>query len=48
MPMTAVTKDFDALTLTATAELAAGAERVWELWTSSLAPLTNLERVVRR
>jgi uncharacterized protein YndB with AHSA1/START domain len=32
MPVTAVTKDLDALTLTATAELDAGAERVWELW----------------
>jgi uncharacterized protein YndB with AHSA1/START domain len=32
MPVTAVNKDLDALTLTAIAELDAGAERVWELW----------------
>jgi uncharacterized protein YndB with AHSA1/START domain len=32
MPVTAVNKDLDALTLTAVAELDAGADRVWELW----------------
>jgi uncharacterized protein YndB with AHSA1/START domain len=32
MPVTAVNRDFDALTMTITAELDASAERVWELW----------------
>lgn len=32
MPVTNVEKDFDALTMTITAELDADAERVWELW----------------
>ena len=32
MPVTDVTKDLDALTMTITAEFDAGAERVWELW----------------
>lgn len=32
MPVTDVTKDLDALTMTITAEFDAGAERIWELW----------------
>lgn len=32
MPATDVNKDFDALTMTVTAEFDAGAERVWQLW----------------
>jgi uncharacterized protein YndB with AHSA1/START domain len=32
MPVTAVNRDFDALTMTITAELDASADRVWELW----------------
>ena len=32
MPVTDVTKDLDALTMTVTAEFDAGAERVWEMW----------------
>ena len=32
MPVTDVTKDLDALTMTITAEFDAGAERVWEMW----------------
>lgn len=32
MPVTDVTKDLDALTMTIIAEFDAGAERVWELW----------------
>jgi uncharacterized protein YndB with AHSA1/START domain len=32
MPVTDVSKDLDALTLTVTAKFDAGAERVWELW----------------
>jgi uncharacterized protein YndB with AHSA1/START domain len=32
MPVTDVEKDLDALTLTITAEFAADAERLWELW----------------
>jgi uncharacterized protein YndB with AHSA1/START domain len=32
MPVTDVTKDFDALTMTITAEFEADAERLWELW----------------
>ncbi|MBS1843400.1 MAG: SRPBCC domain-containing protein [Actinobacteria bacterium] len=32
MPVTDVTKDLDAMTMTVTAELDAGAERVWEMW----------------
>ena len=32
MPVTAVNRDLDALTMTITAELDASAERVWELW----------------
>ncbi len=32
MPLTDVSKDLDALTMTVTAEFDAGAERVWELW----------------
>jgi uncharacterized protein YndB with AHSA1/START domain len=32
MPVTDVSKDFDALTMTVTAEFEASAERVWELW----------------
>jgi uncharacterized protein YndB with AHSA1/START domain len=32
MPVTEVTKDLDALTMTITAEFDAGAERVWEMW----------------
>ncbi|HWB70260.1 MAG TPA: SRPBCC domain-containing protein [Solirubrobacterales bacterium] len=32
MPVTDVQKDFDALTMTITAEFEASAERVWQLW----------------
>jgi uncharacterized protein YndB with AHSA1/START domain len=32
MPVTDASKDFDALTLTITAEFDAGAERIWEMW----------------
>lgn len=32
MPVTDVNKDLDALTMTMTAEFAAGADRVWEVW----------------
>jgi uncharacterized protein YndB with AHSA1/START domain len=32
MPVTDVSKDLDALTMTVTAEFDAGPERVWELW----------------
>jgi uncharacterized protein YndB with AHSA1/START domain len=32
MPVTDVSKDLDALTMTVTAKFDAGAERVWELW----------------
>lgn len=32
MPVTGVTKDLDALTMTVNAEFDADAERVWELW----------------
>ncbi|HEY2535639.1 MAG TPA: SRPBCC domain-containing protein [Solirubrobacteraceae bacterium] len=32
MPVTDVSKDPDALTMTITAELDAGAERIWEMW----------------
>jgi uncharacterized protein YndB with AHSA1/START domain len=32
MPVTAVNRDLDALTMTITAELDASADRVWELW----------------
>jgi uncharacterized protein YndB with AHSA1/START domain len=32
MPVTDVSKDLDALTMTITAEFDAGAERVWEMW----------------
>ena len=32
MPVTDVSKDLDALTMTVTAEFDAGAERIWELW----------------
>jgi uncharacterized protein YndB with AHSA1/START domain len=32
MPLTDLSKDLDALTMTVTAEFDAGAERVWELW----------------
>ena len=32
MPVTDVDKDFDALTMTITAEFGADAERLWELW----------------
>lgn len=32
MPVTDVTKDLDALTMSVTAEFDAGAERVWEMW----------------
>lgn len=32
MPVTDVTKDLDALTMTITAEFDAGAERIWEMW----------------
>jgi uncharacterized protein YndB with AHSA1/START domain len=32
MPVTDVSKDLDALTMTVTAEFEAGADRVWELW----------------
>lgn len=32
MPVTDVSKDLDALTMTVTAEFDAGAERVWEMW----------------
>ncbi len=32
MPVTEANKDLDALTMTITAELDAGADRVWELW----------------
>lgn len=32
MPVTDVTKDLDALTMTITAEFDAGTERVWEMW----------------
>jgi uncharacterized protein YndB with AHSA1/START domain len=32
MPVTDVNKDLDALTMTITAELDAGAERIWEMW----------------
>lgn len=32
MPVTGVEKDFDALTMTVTAEFDASADRVWELW----------------
>lgn len=32
MPVTDVSRDLDALTLTITAEFEAGAERVWEMW----------------
>jgi uncharacterized protein YndB with AHSA1/START domain len=32
MPVTDVTKDLDALTMTITAQFDAGAERVWEMW----------------
>src|SRR5687767_15465506 len=32
MPVTDVRKDFDALTMTITAEFEASAERVWQLW----------------
>ena len=32
MPVTDVSKDPDALTMTITAEFAAGAERVWRMW----------------
>jgi uncharacterized protein YndB with AHSA1/START domain len=32
MPVTDVSKDLEALTLTVTAKFDAGAERVWELW----------------
>lgn len=32
MPVTAVNRDHDALTMTITAELDASADRVWELW----------------
>jgi uncharacterized protein YndB with AHSA1/START domain len=34
MPVTDVTKDLDALTMTITAEFDAGAERVWEMWSN--------------
>jgi len=32
MPVTDVSKDLDALTMTITAEFDAGAERIWEVW----------------
>jgi len=32
MPVTDVSKDLDALTMTVTAKFDAGAERVWEMW----------------
>jgi uncharacterized protein YndB with AHSA1/START domain len=32
MPVTDVNNDLDALTMTITAEFAAGAERIWEMW----------------
>lgn len=32
MPVTDVTKDLDALTMTITAEFDAGADRIWEMW----------------
>lgn len=32
MPVTDVTKDLDALTMTITAEFDAGVDRVWEMW----------------
>jgi uncharacterized protein YndB with AHSA1/START domain len=32
MPVTDVSKDFDALTMTITAEFVAGAQRIWQLW----------------
>ena len=32
MPVTDVSKDLDAMTMTITAEFEAGAERIWEMW----------------
>ena len=34
MPVTDVTKDLDALTMTITAEFDVGAERIWEMWSN--------------
>ena len=38
MPVTDVSKDLDAMTMTITAEFDAGAERIWEMWSDPRQP----------